>query len=136
MDIRQLTTDFSVSPQIDPADFPAIAAAGFKTVICNRPDMENPPSHQAAQMAEAASAAGVAFEVLEITHQGLTPSHVARHNEIVAKAEGPILAYCASGNRSSIMWALGQAGKMPADEIIETGMKAGYNLSGLRGALG
>ena len=53
MDIRQITPRYSVSPQINPEDFAAIKAAGFTKVICNRPDVENPPSHQADAMAAA-----------------------------------------------------------------------------------
>lgn len=44
MDIKQLSTNYAVSPQIDAADVVAIARAGFKTIICNRPDMEVPPA--------------------------------------------------------------------------------------------
>ena len=86
MDIRTLTPHYSVSPQIDPADLPAIAEAGFALVICNRPDAEIPPSHHANVMAEAAQAAGLDFEVLEITHQSMTPQNIARQRDMVAAA--------------------------------------------------
>lgn len=136
MDIRPLTPTYAVSPQIDPADLPAILAAGYKTVICNRPDAENPPHLQANAMAQAAQEAGIAFEVLPLTHQTMTPENVARQFHIVANAGGPVLAYCASGTRCSVIWALSQAGKQSADDILAQTAKAGYDLSGLRGALG
>ena len=109
MDIRQITPDYFVSPQIDPADLPAIAEAGFTRVICNRPDAENPPSHQADVMAQAAQDAGLDFKVLPLTHQTMTPDNVAAQMGFVADAPGKVLAYCASGTRCTVIWALGQA---------------------------
>ena len=53
MDIRQITPRYSVSPQISVEDVPAIKAAGITTVICNRPDAEVPPSHQAEALRKA-----------------------------------------------------------------------------------
>ena len=132
MDIRQVTPRYSVSPQIDPSDLAAIKAAGFTKVICNRPDEEIPPSHQAAAMAEAAKEAGIAFEVLPLTHQTMTPDNVARQFEMVDTAEGPVLAYCASGTRCTVVWALHQSGKLTADEILATAAKAGNMLEQLR----
>lgn len=136
MNIRPLTPTYAVSPQIEPGDFAAIAAAGFKTVICNRPDSENPPHLQADAMARAAKDAGVTFEVLPLTHQTMTPDNIAKQFEFVEQAGGPVLAYCASGTRCSVIWALSQAGKQSADAILEQTAKAGYDLSGLRPALG
>ena len=53
----------------------------------------------------------------------------------IATATGPVLAYCASGNRSSIVWALALAGKMPTDELISLPARHGYQLEGLRGQI-
>jgi uncharacterized protein (TIGR01244 family) len=58
--------------------------------------------------------------------------HVAAQGRAMAAADGPVLAYCASGNRSSILWALSQAGKTPTDDLIEAGGRAGYNLEPVR----
>ena len=135
MDIRPLTPRYAVSPQIDPEDLSDIAAAGFTTVICNRPDEEVPPSHQSAAIAAAAEAAGLTFHALPITHQTMTPDSVARQRDLIAGADGPVLAYCASGTRSSVMWALGAAGEMPVDEILTATTRAGYALENLRPTL-
>ncbi|MGH1579211.1 TIGR01244 family sulfur transferase, partial [Planktotalea sp.] len=126
----------AVSPQIDPSELKDIAAAGFKTIICNRPDAENPPALQADQIAAAAKDAGISFHVLPLTHQTMTPENIEKQFGIVDTADGPVLAYCASGTRSSVIWALSQAGKQSADDILMQTAKAGYDLSGLRGALG
>ena len=135
MDIRPLTPRYAVSPQISAEDLPAIAEAGFTTVICNRPDTEVPPSHQAETIAAAAAAAGLRFEVLPITHDSMTPQSVARQRDMVADSDGPALAYCASGTRSSVLWALGATQDMSVDEILETTRKAGYALDNLRPTL-
>ncbi|MFW8593329.1 TIGR01244 family sulfur transferase [Cribrihabitans neustonicus] len=135
MDARVLTPRYSVSPQISAEDLPAIAAAGYTTVICNRPDEEVPPSHQAGAIRAAAEAAGLRFEILPLTHQTMTPDNIARQRALYEASDGPVLAYCASGTRCSVAWALGQARDMTADEILAKTSAAGYQLDGLRPAL-
>jgi uncharacterized protein (TIGR01244 family) len=135
MDIRPLSDRYAVSPQIEPGDLPAIKAAGFAAVICNRPDVENPPPLQADEMRRAAEAAGLAFHVLELTHQTMTPENIARQRELIEGAAGPVLAYCASGTRCSVIWSLGQAGHMPVDDILSATRQAGYQLDQMRPTL-
>ncbi len=135
MDIRQITDRYNVSPQIDPEDAAAIKAAGITTVICNRPDAEVPPSHQADALRAAIEAEGLRFEVLPITHQTMTPDRVAQQAAIVEASDGPVLAYCASGTRCSIIWALSQAGQQPSEAILGAVARAGYDLSALRPTL-
>ena len=96
MDMRQITPTYFVSPQIDAADIVAAAAAGITTVICNRPDSEVPPSHQADAIEAAALAAGLTFLRLPLTHQTMTPENVGLQTETIAVSAGPVLAYCAS----------------------------------------
>ena len=132
MDIRQLTPRYSVSPQIGPEDLSVIAAAGFAAVICNRPDEEVPPSHQAHVLEAAATEAGLAFHILPLTHQTMTPERVAQQRALIEGAEGPVLAYCASGTRCSVVWSLGQAGHLPLAEIMSATARAGYDLANLR----
>ncbi len=135
MDIRQISPTYAVSPQIGVEDIPAIAAAGFKTIICNRPDAEIPPSHHAAVIAAAAEDAGLAFVVNPVTHQGLNMDMVQLQKATMDGSAGPTLAYCASGTRSSVVWSLGQAGNMPTDAIIAATTAAGYDLGGMRAQL-
>lgn len=135
MDVRQVTTRYHVSPQIAPEDIAELKAAGFAKVICNRPDAEVPPSHQAHAVAAAARAADMRFEVHPLTHQTMTPENVARQMAMVEETDGPVLAYCASGTRCTVVWALAQAGTMPVDDILATAAEAGYDLSGLRPTL-
>lgn len=129
---RQLTPRYHVSPQIAPEDVPALAAAGYKAVICNRPDAEVPAELQSAALRKAVETQGLRFDVLELTHQTMTPENVARQKALIEASDGPVLAYCASGTRCSVVWALGQAGERPVDEILSRAAEAGYDLQGLR----
>jgi uncharacterized protein (TIGR01244 family) len=135
MDIRPLSPHFAVSPQIGVEDIPAIVAAGYTTIICNRPDAEIPPSHNAETIGDAAVAAGLAFIVNPITHHGLNLEMVDSQKAAIDASAGPVLAYCASGTRSSIVWSLAQAKEMSADDIIAATTAAGYDLGGMRGQL-
>mgnify|MGYP001797716221 FL=1 len=135
MDIRQITPDYFVAPQLDPADMPDIAAAGITTIICNRPDAEVPPDYQADAIAAAAVAAGLAFHRLPLTHTTMTPDNVQRHAAVIAGADGPTLAYCASGTRSTVVWTLGHAKAMGVDEVLNAARAGGYNLDNIRPTL-
>ena len=134
--MRKITDTYFVSPQINPEDLPALKEAGITMIINNRPDMEIPPSHQGAAMEEAAKACGLPIAHLPITHDSMTPEAIAQQRALMAEADGPVLAYCASGTRCTVIWALGEAGARPADDIISTAAEAGYDLSPLRGRLG
>jgi uncharacterized protein (TIGR01244 family) len=136
MDIRALTETYAVSPQIDPADLPAIKAAGYTTVIDNRPDAEIPPSLHTPAMKAAAEALGLTFVVNPVIGGAMTMANVtAQRDAIAAATGGKVLAYCASGNRSSVVWALAHAGTRPTDELIAIPARFGYQLEGMRGQI-
>lgn len=136
MDIRPLTPDYAVSPQIAVEDLPAIRDAGYRTVIDNRPDAEIPEPLHAERMQAAAEALGLHFVANPVVGGAITEENVARQRLAMQDGSGPVLAYCASGNRSSVMWALAQAGEQPADWLISTPARHGYNLEWLRPHLG
>jgi len=127
MDIRQITDSYAVAPQIDPEDMAALKAAGFARIINNRPDGEIPPSHQTAAMQAAAEAAGLEFIVNPVIGGAITMDNVAAQGDAIADG-ARVLAYCASGNRSSIVWALSQAGRRPTDELVALPSRYGYNM--------
>jgi uncharacterized protein (TIGR01244 family) len=135
MDIRKITPTYFVAPQLDPADMADIKAAGIATVICNRPDAEVPPAFQADSLEAAAQAAGLRFVRLPLTHQTMTPPNVAAQMEHLNASDGPVLAYCASGTRSTVIWCLGQAGEMETDDILRAAQAAGYDLGNIRPTL-
>lgn len=135
MDIRPLTDQYAVAPQIALEDLPAIKAAGFATVIDNRPDGEIAPDLHAGRMREAAEALGLTFVINPVIGGGLTEQNVVAQRDAIAAAAGPVLAYCASGNRSSVVWALALAGQRPTDELIGLPARFGYQLEHLRGQI-
>ena len=132
MDIRALTPDYAVSPQIEPADLAAIKAAGFVTIIDNRPDGEIPPQLHGSVMRAAAEALGLHFVANPVIGGQLTIENVTRQAAAITASPGPVFAYCASGNRSSIVWALANAGKRPVDELVGLPARFGYQLDHLR----
>lgn len=132
MDLRALTPAYAVSPQIMPEDLPAIKAAGYTTVIDNRPDGEIPPDLHAPVMQAAAEALGLTFVVNPVIGGAMTMDNVTAQAAAIEASTGPVLAYCASGNRSSVVWALANAGKVPADDLINAAARFGYNLDHLR----
>lgn len=127
MQIRALTPDYAVSPQIDPSDLPAIKAAGFVTIIDNRPDGEIGADLQTETMRKAVEALGMTFVANPAIPGAFTPELVATQRAAIAASTGPVFAYCASGNRSTVIWELVNAGKIPTDEMIATAAKHGYS---------
>lgn len=111
---------------------PALSAAGITHILCNRPDAEVPPSHSAKSIEAAAKAAGLSFADQPLTHQSMVPDIIATNRALGADTDHVVLAYCASGTRSTIAWALGQAGQMPSDDIITAARDGGYDIGHMR----
>ena len=82
-----------------------------------------------------AEAAGLEFVVLPLTHATINADTAAQQKAALDAATGPVLAYCASGTRCTIIWALGQAGNMPAGDIITTAASQGYDIGAMHGQL-
>lgn len=128
MKTRHLTPLYAVSPQISPQDIAAFAKDGFRKIICNRPDDEVPLELNSAALRALAESAGLTFEVLPLTRDTLSADKGREQARMVESAGGKVLAYCASGTRSTVIWAIGQRGSMSDDEIIRAAAKAGYDL--------
>jgi len=131
-EIRKVTEDFAVAPQISEEDMEAIAAAGFKTIISNRPDGEGGPDQPGMGAIRAkAEALGIAFHALPFSG-GPNAEIASRQGELIAESNKPVLAYCRTGTRSITAWALSQAGEGSANDVISAAAKAGYDLEGMR----
>ena len=128
--------NYYVSPQIEQYQIAEIAEKGFVKIICNRPDLEVPPSLDSSVMADLAAKAEIEFHILELTHETMTHENILKQREIFIDANGPVLAYCASGTRCSVIWALGEAiTGTDITYILEKASAAGYNLSGLEASM-
>ncbi len=132
MELRQVTPRYFVSPQISVEDVSTLAEAGITHVICNRPDTEVPVSHQAEAIGAAAKSAGLAFTLNPLTHDTMTPDRQAKQRGALENTDGKVLAYCASGTRSTVVWCLGYAADMGADAVLQSATGAGYDLAALR----
>jgi uncharacterized protein (TIGR01244 family) len=133
-DFRRVTDEFTTAPQISIADVAEAARQGFRTVINNRPDGEDPAQPSAAQIEAAAKAAGLAYFHIPV-RGGPTPDQVEQTKAVLAEAETPVLAFCRSGTRSIVTWSLSQAeiGAHTPAELVGLGRAAGYDLSGVLG---
>ncbi len=132
MQIRSLTESYAVSPQITCEDIPEIAAAGFRRIICNRPDNEVGQGFRSEDVARAAEAAGVDFVYVPLTQDETFPTKIAQQRAAIDDASGPVLAYCASGTRSAIVWMFGATRQMSVGDLLEAAAKAGYPLAAMR----
>jgi uncharacterized protein (TIGR01244 family) len=131
--IRKVDDSISVAPQISVEDVAAIKAAGFTAIVNNRPDDEEAGQISGEAIRQAALAAGLTYTAIPITHAGFSYPQIEAMAEVLAGAEGPVLAFCRSGTRSCNLWALAQARNgADADELIAKGAGAGYNLDGIR----
>lgn len=135
MEIRALTPTYAVSPQIEPSDLAAIKKAGYVTIINNRPDGEIAEDLHAAAMQKAAEALGLKFVTNPLIPGSFTPENIAAQAAAVDGSDGPVFAYCASGNRCSIVWAMMNAAKMPVDDLITIPARFGYQLERFRPTL-
>lgn len=132
MEIRKIDDGVSVGPQITPDEVADLKAAGFASIIVNRPDGEASDQPDFAETATAAREHGmVARHIPVVSGSGPTDEHVAAFRTALAELPGPVYAHCRSGTRSATLWALSQAGDRPAGVIVEMAGRAGYDLSGL-----
>jgi sulfide:quinone oxidoreductase len=131
MQIQTLTPEISVSPQIAPADMDAIRAAGFRSLICNRPDGEGNDQPLFTEIRQAADDAGIEACYLPVDSGKVGDDQARQFAELFARLPKPVLAYCRTGMRSTTLWALAQADKLPVARIMATAASAGYDLKGV-----
>lgn len=135
-EFHRVSDDFFVASQLSPVDFTRAAELGIRTILSNRPENEEPGQPALAEMKAAAEAAGLEFRSLPFAGPP-PPAVVAETAMLLEQASGPVLAYCRSGRRSIMAWALAEAlaGNRSPDELLAMATKAGYDLEGIRGAL-
>ena len=111
MEIRQVTDDYAVSAQIAADDIKAIKEAGFRSIICNRPDDEQPGQPSAADIAVAAEAADLIFRHIPFVSGQMTEEDVQKMVEALDEIPGPVFAYCRSGARSTNIYMAAKQAK-------------------------
>lgn len=131
MDLRPITQDFTVSPQIEVGDVAAVVDAGYRSILCNRPDGEDygQPAYDA--VAAAAEAAGLAVRWVPIVSGQMTQAALDEFRAALDEMPKPILAYCRTGTRCTMLWSITRFDDLGGDEILRATAEAGYDMSGL-----
>lgn len=131
MDIKYLHPALSVSGQITAADVQAIAAAGFKAIICNRPDGEAADQPNFKEIETQARALGLETHYLPAETGKVTDAQGQEFGALLQTLPQPMLAYCQTGMRSATMWALANVEQLSLPQIMEATAKAGYDMKAL-----
>ena len=111
MEYRPINEEYAVSGQITAEDVATIKAAGFRSIICNRPDDEQPGQPTAEEIAVAAAAADLIFRHIPFTSGQMTEDDVQKMVEALDEIPGPVFAFCRSGARSTNIYAAAQQQK-------------------------
>ena len=130
---RSITTDIMVAPQISVDAVAEAKAAGVALIINNRPEGESDDQIPGAEIEAAARAAGMDYIAIPITHSGFSQPQVMAMVAALQGAQGKILAYCRSGTRSTLLWALAESAQGgDPDALTNMAAKAGYDVSPVR----
>jgi len=131
VEFRKITDDIAVSPQIAAADVKAIADAGYRSIICNRPDGEGADQPTFHEIAAAAEAAGLKAVHQPVVSGKVTDDTAAEFGKLLKELPGPVFAYCRTGTRSATLWSLSQARIMEPSAILGAAKNAGYDMAGV-----
>ncbi|WP_420347173.1 TIGR01244 family sulfur transferase [Pelagibius sp.] len=131
MELKTIDKSFAVAPQIEAADVAEIARAGYKTIICNRPDGEGNDQPLFHEIEEAARAQGLEAHYLPVESGKVSDADAEAFGERLEAVPKPVFAYCRSGTRSVTLWSLSRAGKMPLADILAAAKDAGYDMAGV-----
>ena len=110
MNMTQLSTALSVRPQVLPEEVAELAAAGFKGIINNRPDGEGPDQPSSAELEAAAKREGLAYWHIPVVPGQATEEQARAFAAALREAEGPVVAFCRTGNRSTGLWKMTEPG--------------------------
>jgi sulfide:quinone oxidoreductase len=131
MDIKTLTSNLSISPQVLVSEIQAVAQAGFKAIICNRPDGEGPDQPSFKEIEQAANQYGLQAVYLPAEVGKVRDEDGKVFGQLINTLPGPVLAYCRTGMRSTTLWALSQASVTPLPNILEAAHKVGFDMKAL-----
>jgi sulfide:quinone oxidoreductase len=131
MEFKKVTGDLAVGGQISLNDIKEIAAAGYRSILCNRPDGEAPDQPTFEEVEAAARAAGLEIVYQPVTSGKVTDEDAEHFTEVYAKLPKPVFAYCRTGTRSVTLWSLAEATNRPLPEILSSAKSAGYDMAGV-----
>ena len=131
MELKKITEKVTVSPQITSDDMSAIKEAGFRAIICNRPDGEGADQPSFEEIELAAKAAGIEARYVPVQSGMVKDEDVAAFGAALKDLQRPVLAYCRTGTRSATLWSFHEAKKRPMPEILAATKAAGYDMNGV-----
>jgi uncharacterized protein (TIGR01244 family) len=108
MNLTQLSPRLSVRPQLLPDEVADVAAAGFKGIINNRPDGEAPDQPRSEELEAEAKRQGLAYWHIPVVPGQATEEDARAFAKALEASEGPVVAFCRTGNRSSGLWKMTQ----------------------------
>jgi len=130
---RRLSDTVLASPQISIPDLAEAKALGVGLVINNRPEDESDDQVPGAEIEAAARALGMDYIAIPVTHAGFSGPQVEAMAAALAGSAGKVLAYCRSGTRSTLLWALARTSEgADLDAITAQAADAGYDVSPVR----
>ncbi|VWX53183.1 TIGR01244 family sulfur transferase [Novosphingobium sp. 9U] len=130
---RKLTETIYASPQIGLAEVEQAKALGITLIVNNRPEGESEDQVAGPEIEAAAQAAGIDYVAIPVTHSGFSQQQVTAMADALERTQGPVLAYCRSGTRSTLLWALAQAkAGADLDDVAAKAAQAGYDVSPVR----
>lgn len=135
MQINRLTPNVAVGPQITENDVDAIAALGFRSIIGNRPDGEEFDQPSFASLAAAAEHHGLENRHIPVVASQISSKDVERFKRALRELPKPIYAFCRTGTRSTILWALANSDTLTAEERIRTAAAHGFDIGPFRSSL-
>lgn len=131
MDLKKITEKTAVSPQITPQDIAAIKEAGFRAIICNRPDGEGADQPSFEEIEATAKKVGLEAAYVPVTSGKVLDEDVESFGAALKDLPRPVLAYCRTGTRSATLWSLHESKKRPMHEILAATNAAGYDMNGV-----
>ena len=127
MTTTSVTPEFAISSGIGAADMASIAGQGFAAAISVAPDTEG--VGESVADSDAAREAGLAFHHVPVVVGLIEDDQIAAFAKALAAAEGPVLAYCHSGLRAVLMWALAREAELGRDEVVRLAAQAGFEIA-------
>lgn len=131
MDFKRLSESLAVSPQIAPREVAEIATAGYRSILCNRPDGEETGQPDFEAVSQAAHEAGIEARHVPVVSGQMTQDDIDGFRSALAEMPSPVLAYCRTGTRCAVLWSVIKFGELPSDDILRATGEAGYDMSGL-----
>lgn len=131
MNFQKIDDNLTVSPQISATDVVAIKAAGYKSIVCHRPDAEAADQPLFREIQDAANAANIKIQHQPVVSGKISDADAVAFGKLMRELPKPVFAFCRTGTRSASLWALAESNRLPLADIVGATKAAGYDMSGI-----